>query len=223
MGKKILLGSVIICIATLFYLPTRSNSFYVQEEYVPNEVLVKFKKAIDINDIQSAINSIQGKIIKYSGDEIPLSSWSPENLALRSFRLDPDLLRVKVPDSIGTEYAIYLLNQNPLIEYAEKNLIGHLCEVEPFDPDFELQWALKNTGQAEGTVGADIKATFAWDFFTGSPDIVVAVIDSGVNYIHEDLSVFNNIYLNEDDPINGQDDDNNGYTDDFHGWDFVQI
>jgi len=220
MEKKLLLGSAIICIAFLFYLPTRSKSFDVQEEYVSNEVLVKFKRGTDINDIRFAINSIQGKIIKCSGDEISLSSWNPENSASRSFRLDPNLLHIKVPDFIGTEYAIYLLNQNPYVEYAEENSIGHLCEVEPSDPYFGLQWALKNTGQGEATEEADIKATFAWDYFTGNPDVVVAVIDSGIIILHEDLWM-ENIYFNENDPINGQDDDNNGYTDDFHGWDFV--
>jgi len=223
MKKILLLGLVIICIAILFYLPTRSKSIYVQEEYVPNEVLVKFKRGIDKSDIRSAINSIQAKIIINRGNEITPSSWEPEDLELRSFRLDPDLLHIKVPDFIGTEYAIFLLNQNPIVEYAEENSIGHVCETVPEEtknPDFYRQWALKNTGQGDGTEGADIKATFAWDYFTGSSDIVVAVIDTGVNYGHMDLD--HNAWINPGEiNNNGIDDDNNGYIDDIHGWDFV--
>ncbi len=85
----------------------------------------------------------------------------------------------------------------------------------PNDPAFALQWALQNTT----TPGADINATQAWDITQGSSDVVVAVIDTGVNYNHPDLK--NNIWQNPlEIPGDGIDNDHNGFIDDVHGWDF---
>ncbi len=57
----------------------------------------------------------------------------------------------------------------------------------PNDPKFGEQWALNNTGQAGGTPGSDIHAPAAWDLCTGDPDVIIAVMDQGVDYHHEDL------------------------------------
>ena len=89
----------------------------------------------------------------------------------------------------------------------------------PNDPGFGYLWGLHNTGQTGGTADADIDALEAWDIQTGSDDVVVAVIDTGIDLDHEDLA--SNIWVNTDEtPNNGIDDDNNGYTDDVYGWDF---
>ena len=225
---KKLLSVCLVSLLSLFliFLFVSSNSaknqegFAHQEEYVPNEVLVKFKKDVSKYFIQDAVNSIQGKIITFQGKEISSLQWSPDIPSLRSFRLDPDLFHVKVPETIGTEQAIDVLSKNPSVKYAEKNGIFH-AETIPNDTHFDKLWGLHNTGQAEGTVDADIDAPEAWDIFTGSSDIVVAVIDSGVDYNHEDLAA--NIWINWDEynGTPGVDDDSNGYVDDVYGWDFV--
>jgi len=91
--------------------------------------------------------------------------------------------------------------------------------VDPNDTRFGELWGLKNTGQTGGTVDADIDAPEAWDIYTGSADMVVAVIDTGINYNHIDLQA--NIWINMDEiPANGLDDDGNGYVDDIRGWNF---
>ena len=79
----------------------------------------------------------------------------------------------------------------------------------PNDPYYGNQWYL-----------AKIKADSAWSKISESPDIVIAVIDSGVDLNHPDLT--NNIWVNEKEiPNNKIDDDHNGFMDDYNGWDFV--
>jgi thermitase len=84
----------------------------------------------------------------------------------------------------------------PEVEYAEENyeirlpdaIDAPLVPVRPRDPQFSEQWALANSGQRGGKEGADISATLAWATTTGSEELVVAVLDSGVDYTHEDLA-----------------------------------
>lgn len=115
------------------------------------------------------------------------------------------------------------LDQSPdLIAYSEPDYIVHhqSTPVFPNDPDFEQQWHLHNTGQTGGTSDADIDAPEAWGVTTGSSTVVVAVIDSGMDLNHPDLTP--NLWTNPDEiPNNNLDDDNNGYIDDIHGWNFV--
>ncbi len=105
-----------------------------------------------------------------------------------------------------------------LVEFAEENTFGRYVDV-PNDPDFDEQENLLNTGQGGGTNDADCDAELAWDITTGSPDVVIAVIDSGTDYNHEDLS--GNLWFNSAETLgNGIDDDGNGYIDDVVGWNF---
>lgn len=92
--------------------------------------------------------------------------------------------------------------------------------VEPDDFEFHRQWGLRNTGQTGGVAGADLHVTEAWALTTGSSNLVVAVIDTGIDYFHPDLEA--NIWVNRGEiPGNGIDDDGNGRIDDVHGFDFV--
>lgn len=104
----------------------------------------------------------------------------------------------------------------------EKNFLIRLLE----DPDFNRQWSLSNQGTAQnlgqvGLVGADINVLPLWNQgFYGNEDMIVAVIDTGVDWNHPDLK--QNIYSNPNEiPNNGIDDDHNGFIDDVHGWNFI--
>lgn len=125
--------------------------------------------------------------------------------------------------SMGIDGITYVALDN--IVYTQ----GGEVEIAPSDPDYPKQYHLHNVGQTGGTEDADIDAPEAWDLSTGSADVAIAVIDTGVDYNHSDLSM--NIWTNpletgldasgNDKRINNIDDDGNGFVDDWHGWDFI--
>ncbi len=194
--KKIISTSILVLLLVLL-----TNNIAGAQDYVPNEVLVKFQRGVSQQVRMDTAHSVRGKIIS-------------------TFRLDPDLFHLEVPETIGTEIAISILIENPHVKYAVRNNIHYINSTFPNDPKFNRQWALHNTGQTGGTPDADIDAPEAWDLFTGSPNIVVAVLDTGVDYNHQDLAA--NIWTNSREiPGNEVDDDGNGYVDDVHGYDFA--
>ena len=93
---------------------------------------------------------------------------------------------------------------------------------EPDDPQFSSQWQWLNYGQTGGLLDADIDGDEAWDITQGGvtaagDTIVVAIIDDGLDYNHEDIAA--NAWINHQEiDNNGIDDDANGYIDDIHGW-----
>lgn len=86
-----------------------------------------------------------------------------------------------------------------------------------------LQWHYNNTGSsqtANGVAGRDISLAEAWELETGSPDVIVSIVDGGVQTNHPDLAA--NMWINTGEtPGNGIDDDSNGYVDDYNGYNFV--
>jgi len=123
--------------------------------------------------------------------------------------------------------AIAKLQSDPRVRYAEPNHIITIDSI-PNDPSFASTWGLNNTGQvingSPGTPDADIDAPEAWDVTTGSPNVTVAVIDTGVDWSHPDLS--SQIWINPGENCagcrnDGIDNDHNGFVDDWHGWDFA--
>jgi len=170
-------------------------------KYRTGELLVKFRTGV----IQASAVKLHQKM----GASV-----------IKRFSMVANLEHVKLPASVSVKEAISLYMSDPNVEYAEPNYIKHAGRVVN-DPLFNLQWALLNTGQfAGGMPGADIRAIEAWDISTGSGDVVIAIIDTGIDNSHPDLSA--NIWTNPvDGSANGVDDDGNGRTDDIHGWNFV--
>jgi len=133
---------------------------------------------------------------------------------------------LEAPELAADQVAAWVATQSKVL-YAEPNFVYSLVGAEnvesttPNDPGFtgSSLWGLHNTGQSGGTVDADIDAPEAWDLATGSRDVVVAVIDTGVDHYHPDLAA--NMWTNPGE-VNGDgvDNDGNGYVDDIHGWDF---
>src|SRR5919108_314253 len=97
---------------------------------------------------------------------------------IETFIGDPDLYRVRLQPNTDLDDTIRRYIQEPDVVRATKNLAIFPFETIPIDPRFPDQWGLKNRTNP----GRDIRATFAWDIKTGDPNMVIAVIDSGVDY-----------------------------------------
>ena len=92
------------------------------------------------------------------------------------------------------------------------------------DPFFDEQWNLHNDGSIASTAvaGADIAVKDAWTICAGSPDIIVAIVDSGISTIHEDLKDCMWVNEAEKNGERGVDDDGNGFIDDRNGFNFIK-
>jgi len=116
--------------------------------------------------------------------------------------------KVRLPEEMTVAQAVALYRSDPDVVFAEPNYRYRL-QALPSDSMMDRLWGL-------ATMDADL----AWDLETGSSDIVVAVVDSGIDPAHPDLAA--NIWTNLDEIAdNGVDDDSNGYVDDVNGWDFA--
>ncbi len=165
--------------------------------YQPGVLLVKFKQAY-AEQVDRALAAELGLSLQYRS------------------RIGIHVTRLATKETVPQ--AAMRVSKDPRVDYAEPNYRIEFSRL-PDDPRFPEQWGSDNTGQTGGTADADIDADTAWDISVGSHSVVVAVLDTGVDYNHPDL--VDNMWTNQDEvPGNGVDDDNNGYIDDVRGWNF---
>lgn len=160
-------------------------------DYYPGRILVKPKSDISLTRLQE-FHKISGstlsQTIQISEDQAP---WQ--------------VVEFSPIESVEAKIKTYL--KSGLIQWAEPDYYIEPA-VTPNDPAFEYHDRIWHFEQVE--------APAAWDAITDSSDIIIAVVDSGINYKHEDLT--SNIWVNEDEiPNNGIDDDKDGYIDNIHG------
>lgn len=165
-------------------------------KFVPGELLVKFDTSTGDVQARSAIQEAGLERVDYF-----------EDIGVYRCRTGTQTV----------ESAMAACASDSRIVYAEPNYIYTASEL-PDDIRFPELWAMRNANDA------DIDADEAWDKQTGSSEVVVAIIDTGVDRNHEDLQ--DNIWHNpgesgEGRETNGVDDDGNGFVDDVYGWDFV--
>lgn len=113
-------------------------------------------------------------------------------------------MTVRIPSGDSLEAALKRYRELPDVLFAEPNGIIREATLFPDDLD-DRQWALNNTGQAPagGTADADVDAPEAWDVTTGSSDVIIAILDSGIpmqngQLSHPDLDDPNKIILGPD-------------------------
>ncbi len=125
-----------------------------------------------------------------------------------------------VADVDIVQYNSILSYQPSVAIDADINESTRLLVSEVNDPLFKDQWHYYNTGSGiheKQVAGMDVNVKDAWRYCTGDPSIIVAIIDEGVDYTHEDLK--DNMWVNKGEIAdNGIDDDGNGYVDDIYGY-----
>lgn len=185
-----------------------SSFVFAQVQSVPGEFIIKLRAGANEQQLfgSSAARSLFTK-------------------KRRLFGTKGRMIRVKV-SSGSTINALRAFGSSPMVQYIEPNYIIQSPKYQigkivnntgaPADEMFSKLWGLYNKDY-----GYDLGALDAWKMTTGSKKVVVAVIDTGVDYTHPDLT--KNVWINEKE-LNGTpgvDDDGNGLVDDIHGYDFA--
>lgn len=224
--------SAVAVILALGVVATAAVDAGAGARFVPNEIIVKFRTSTPQAD--GAAASLGRADVQF--DALGFSSAPQDRFQVREMRrlvhgrgtkrpvrwragpvasgpgagLDR-IYRIKVDAEAGADaeeiLAAYLSRDD--VEYAELNPVITICAA-PDDPSYAAQWAL-----------AKIHAPEAWETCRGGNEVVVAIIDTGVDYKHRDLQ--GNLWVN-DAELDGDadvDDDGNGYVDDIHGYDFA--
>lgn len=176
-----------------------------QASYKNDSVIVVYKEGTSALQRRSARSLVLAKITDLNADEIDDAYRHLSQGRMANFKLT----------SILAKKALEKLNNHPAVLYAEPDYMVK-ANVMPNDSRFDELWAMHNTGQTGGTDDADIDAPEAWEISTGSSDVVVGVIDTGVDHSHPDLA--DNAWVNPGEIAgDGIDNDGNGYIDDVHG------
>jgi len=164
---------------------------------VPDELLVRFRPGTS-SARRGALHAAAGATV------------------VRQFAIVPDLHLIKLPAGTALTRALAHYQSSPDVLYAERNHVITLQRM-PDDPRFvAADSGLWGLNMIPLFTDADIDAPEGWEFTTGSRNVVVATIDSGIDYNHEDLAA--NMWRNEADcNDDGVDDDGNGFVDDCHG------
>ncbi len=180
-------------------------------DYVEGEALVRFNPAKTLSGAQEVAARHGLTLARRFG-------WLSEH--------EGQVIGLVRSTTLSTAALLAELKAEPAVAFAEPNFFRSPDDLRPpNDPKFDLLYGLRNTGQAinglNGTPNADISFLKAWGLaVSATNEIVVAVIDSGIDPTHPDL--VNNLWTNPGEiPSNSLDDDGNGYVDDVHGYDFV--
>ena len=185
------------------------------EEYVEGDVIVTFKSSVTPADARLALTGHALAWQRHFGEFS--RRWGKQSGLVRA-------------PGRTTAALIAELSRDPAVETAEPNYLRWVSTSPPNDAYFTNLWALQNTGQTingsfgsiAGTAGDDIHFVPAWALAQtpGANRPVVAVIDTGTDYTHPDLT--NNMWTNPGENLtNKLDNDGNGYTNDFFGYDFA--
>ncbi|MEO6441775.1 MAG: S8/S53 family peptidase [Chitinophagales bacterium] len=195
-----------LLLITVIFFISYQDTFAQETNHTPGDLIVMVKKENDVKELIADFTVF---------NDLPTGLTIKQQLSkrLNIFLLHFDgaiIDESKLLSEIRNNSAVSIAQFNHFIE--SRNV--------PNDPRFGEQWNMLNIGQTGGTLGADVRATSAWDittggFTAGGDTIVIAIDDDGFDLVHEDLEFWKN---HHEIPGNLIDDDENGYVDDYDGW-----
>lgn len=205
--RSALIGSI-AAMALLLTASSGAAGAAARQSFMPGEIIVKLKDgsastlSTSSEPAPRALARLRGQYgfreARQIGTRGPTSNTVAQADSRRSYRIGT---------SEDVRRLCAILKNDPDVEYAQPNYRYQLHAV-PNDPLYAQQYAHEQT-----------QTSLAWDLSTGSRQVVVAVLGTGVDTGHADLK--DNIWINDDEIAGNElDDDNNGFIDDVHGWDF---
>ncbi len=183
----------------------------IAEGYAPGELIVKLKAGSAKMSSQAAVewDSMSEKFKVFSQEELFPRYGSGKGIGKPVVGGLDYIYKLRMDVSSDVEDAIEEYESQSYVEYAQPNYLNRY-HTAPKDPKYKDQWGLRAIGweKARGK-------------FSRGGGVIIAIVDSGVDYNHEDLK--DNIWINleEASGSEGVDDDGNGYVDDIRGWDFT--
>lgn len=194
-----------------FQLPEGATS----ADYRPDEVVLRVKDElrayctadrINIASVQKALDMLQTDQLRqaFPGSQPPSEPVNELGQRLVDLSL---IYELHFNAQADIEEVVNLLLETGVFEYVEPVYL-YQALYNPNDPDTANQYYLSL-----------IRARDAWDISRGDTSVVIGIVDTGVSYVHNDLTT--EISINPNDPVDGIDNDNNGYIDDYRGWDFA--
>ena len=179
--------------------------------------IIKLKKGHDF----MAVNQFPG-IGKVTRLSVSFGHYYHADTANSLIPVNIDAIR-KNPnvEYIEPNYLYEDLGEDKVVNQSSKNNFSDIVQ----DPTFGSQWALQNTGHntwiKDSPPGLDVNAIKGWEMSQGGSEVIIAIVDSGIDYNHPDLQ--KNLWINEAEKngLPGFDDDGNGFVDDINGYDFA--
>ncbi|MEK6872061.1 MAG: S8 family peptidase [Nanoarchaeota archaeon] len=176
------------------------NAQFEEENFVSGEIIVKYADGIVGNG---------NEIIDEKNQQIIVYEYVPAPDSMTKLSTEEEIYALRFSNENAQEAVDYYRTMKE-VDYVEVNYKMDFFKV-PADTNYASQWGLKNSASEE-----------SWNLTIGNSSVVIAIIDTGVDWNHPDLSA--NIWNNSDeDCTNGVDGDGNGYIDDCRGYDFVNV
>ena len=204
--KSLIIAVILSVFACAFsYATIMESEKAYKSEYDPHGIVVKFRphvislpfggRTVDLHEAAvgpvsvSELNRMHKvmklkKIFRYAQEGIT-HAYNKRGELVRIEDLS-GYYKIYFPEDVDVKEALADYKADPNVELAELEWKMHMMEI-PSDADFSKQWGLNNAGQTGGTADCDIDAPEAWDISKGTFEVVVAVVDSGVDTDHPDL------------------------------------